>query len=115
MGRGIFSLISTVCLMASLATPVTTRAADTAPVSQVTPAEAEQIKQEIRDRLRQERELRGEIRDRMLRLPSQEREAVWQKVNPRRGPPPGFGPATGAGPSGFGQGFEGRSPAPARR
>ncbi len=115
MGRIIFSLISAACLMASLATPVTTMAADPVLPGPANPVDAEQIKQEIRDRLRQERELRAEIRDRMLRLPPQERDAVWNEVNPRRGPPPGFGPTTGAGPSGFGQGFGGRSPSPPRR
>ena len=118
MGRVIFSLISAIGLMASVATPVTAIAADTvppAPPTSASPAEAEQIKQEIRDRLRQERELRAEIRDRMMRLPPQEREVVWNEINPRRGPPPGFGPSTGAGPGGFGQGFEGRSPSPPRR
>jgi hypothetical protein len=115
MGRIIFSLLSTACLMAGLATPAAALAADPVPPTSPTPAEAEQIKQEIRDRLRQERELRTEIRDRMMRLPPQDREVVWNEINPRRGPPPGFGPTTGAGPSGFGQGFEGRAPASPRR
>lgn len=119
MGRVIFSLLSAACLMASPLAVKAVLAADPLPVNTVSPAEAEQIKQEVRDRLRQERELRAEIRDRMMRLPPQEREVLWQElnpqVNPRRGPPPGFGPATGAGPSGFGQGFEGRAPATPRR
>jgi hypothetical protein len=78
---------------------------DTAP-----PPDPEQIKQEIRDRLRHERELRAEIRDRLLRLPAQERALILQEINPQRGPPPGFGPNTGAGPGGFGRGYEGRNP-----
>lgn len=103
MGRIIFSFISVSSLLTGLVTPVAVMAEDPALINpafmafQASPANAEQIKQEIRDR--------------MMRLPPQDRAAVWKEVSPTRSIPPGFGPAmSGTWSRGFGQGYESRIP-----
>lgn len=85
-------------------------------------AERAMLRHEILERMQRIQILRGEIHERMLRLPPGERQELMRQMRMHRPPRPGFGPPPGLAPQptyapepgmppqGYGRGFEERNP-----